>query len=112
MEQAVREAKDALGVLLRNRDGAVKITRGGVLRKAADIPDPQLASMYEAGEPAVSVDRAAAFQAHWPTSTRCARRRYPDPAQDSRGIRIHECCAHGADPVPLISRLEQSAGLP
>ena len=54
MEQAVPEAKDALGAL-RGRDGAVKIIsevkRSSPSKGAlAQIPDPAaLASMYEAG---------------------------------------------------------------
>ena len=120
MEQAVPEAKDALGVL-RNRDGAVKIIsevkRSSPSKGAlADIPDPAaLASMYEAGGASV-------------VSVLTEQRRFHGSLADLDAVRaavdipvlrkdfivtpyqIHEARAHGADLVLLIvAALEQSA---
>ena len=120
MEQAVPEAKDALGVL-RNRDGAVKIIsevkRSSPSKGAlADIPDPAaLASMYEAGGTSV-------------VSVLTEQRRFHGSLADLDAVRaavdipvlrkdfivtpyqIHEARAHGADLVLLIvAALEQSA---
>ena len=120
MEQAVPEAKDALGVL-RNRDGAVKIIsevkRSSPSKGAlADIPDPAaLASMYEAGGASV-------------VSVLTEQRRFHGSLADLDAVRaavdipvlrkdfivtpyqIHEARAHGADLVLLIvAALEQNA---
>ena len=120
MEQAVPEAKYALGVL-RNRDGAVKIIsevkRSSPSKGAlADIPDPAaLASMYEAGVASV-------------VSVLTEQRRFHGSLADLDAVRaavdipilrkdfivtpyqIHEARAHGADLVLLIvAALEQSA---
>ena len=120
MEQAVPEAKDALGVL-RNRDGAVKIIsevkRSSPSKGAlADIPDPAaLASMYEAGGASV-------------VSVLTEQRRFHGSLADLDAVRaavdipilrkdfivtpyqIHEARAHSADLVLLIvAALEQSA---
>ena len=119
-EQAVPEAKDALGVL-RNRDGAVKIIsevkRSSPSKGAlADIPDPAaLASMYEAGGASV-------------VSVLTEQRRFHGSLADLDAVRaavdipilrkdfivtpyqIHEARAHGADLVLLIvAALEQNA---
>ena len=120
MEQAVPEAKDALGVL-RNRDGAVKIIsevkRSSPSKGAlADIPDPAaLASMYEAGGASV-------------VSVLTEQRRFHGSLADLDAVRaavdipilrkdfivtpyqIHEARARGADLVLLIvAALEQNA---
>ena len=120
MEQAVPEAKDALGAL-RNRDGAVKIIsevkRSSPSKGAlAQIPDPAaLASMYEAGGASV-------------VSVLTEERRFHGSLADLDAVRaavdipilrkdfivtpyqIHEARAHGADLVLLIvAALEQNA---
>ena len=120
MEQAVPEAKDALGAL-RGRDGAVKIIsevkRSSPSKGAlAQIPDPAaLASMYEAGGASV-------------VSVLTEERRFHGSLADLDAVRaavdipilrkdfivtpyqIHEARAHGADLVLLIvAALEQNA---
>ena len=120
MEQAVPEAKDALGAL-RNRDGAVKniseVKRSSPSKGAlAQIPDPAaLASMYEAGGASV-------------VSVLTEERRFHGSLADLDAVRaavdipilrkdfivtpyqIHEARAHGADLVLLIvAALEQNA---
>ena len=120
MEQAVPEAKDALGAL-RGRDGAVKIIsevkRSSPSKGAlAQIPDPAaLASMYEAGGASV-------------VSVLTEERRFHGSLADLDAVRaavdipilrkdfivtpyqIHEARAHGADLVQLIvAALEQNA---
>ena len=120
MEQAVPEAKDALGAL-RGRDGAVKIIsevkRSSPSKGAlAQIPDPAaLASMYEAGGASV-------------VSVLTEERRFHGSLADLDAVRaavdipilrkdfivtpyqIHEARAHGTDLVLLIvAALEQNA---
>ena len=120
MEQAVPEAKDALGAL-RGRDGAVKIIsevkRSSPSKGAlAQIPDrAALASMYEAGGASV-------------VSVLTEERRFHGSLADLDAVRaavdipilrkdfivtpyqIHEARAHGADLVLLIvAALEQNA---
>lgn len=120
MEQAVPEAKDALGVL-RNRDGAVKIIsevkRSSPSKGAlADIPDPAaLASMYEAGGASVVSVLTEQRRFHGSLADLDAVRAVVDiPVLRKDFIvtpyQIHEARAHGADLVLLIvAALEQSA---